>query len=40
LKTLIFEDSYYFKKEFKWKEVIIAGYSHGGALAAFCHECV
>lgn len=35
-----FEDVYYFKKEYKWKEVIIAGYSHGGALAAFCHECV
>ncbi len=26
--------------EFKWKQIIIAGYSHGGALAAFCHECV
>lgn len=25
---------------FKWTNVIIVGYSHGGALAAFCHECV
>ena len=23
-----------------WKKVIVAGYSHGGALAALCHECV
>ena len=26
--------------KFKWKKIIIVGYSHGGALAAFCHECV
>lgn len=25
---------------FKWKKIVIIGYSHGGALAAFCHECV
>ena len=25
---------------FKWRKVIIAGYSHGGALAALCHEYV
>ena len=25
---------------YKWKEIVIVGYSHGGALAAFCHECV
>ena len=25
---------------YKWKHIIIVGYSHGGALAAFCHECV
>lgn len=25
---------------FKWKHIVIVGYSHGGALAAFCHECV
>lgn len=24
----------------KWKHIIVVGYSHGGALAAFCHECV
>lgn len=35
-----FLDSYYYKKEFVWKKIIIVGYSHGGALAAFCHECV
>lgn len=23
-----------------WKKVIVAGYSHGGALAVLCHECV
>ena len=26
--------------EYKWKHIIVVGYSHGGALAAFCHECV
>ena len=26
--------------EYKWKKVVVIGYSHGGALAAFCHECV
>ena len=26
--------------EYKWKHIVIVGYSHGGALAAFCHECV
>ena len=26
--------------EYKWKEITVVGYSHGGALAAFCHECV
>ena len=25
---------------FKFNCIIISGYSHGGALAAFCHECV
>ena len=25
---------------FIWKHIIVVGYSHGGALAAFCHECV
>lgn len=24
---------------FKWKKIVVIGYSHGGALAAFCHEC-
>ena len=32
------EDTY--GEVFKWKHIVIAGYSHGGALAAFCHECV
>lgn len=26
--------------EYKWKKIIVVGYSHGGALATFCHECV
>lgn len=26
--------------DYKWKHITIVGYSHGGALAAFCHECV
>ena len=25
---------------FYWKHIVVVGYSHGGALAAFCHECV
>lgn len=25
---------------YRWKRVITVGYSHGGALAALCHECV
>lgn len=25
---------------FRWDKIITVGYSHGGALAAFCHECV
>ena len=28
------------KKEYKFGHIIIVGYSHGGALAALCHECV
>lgn len=27
-------------EEFKYNSIIVAGYSHGGALAQFCHECV
>lgn len=26
--------------KYKYDSVIVAGYSHGGALAQFCHECV
>ena len=26
--------------EYKWKHIVIVGYSHGGALAGLCHECV
>lgn len=26
--------------DYKWKHITIVGYSHGGALAGFCHECV
>jgi len=28
------------KGEHVWKNIVVVGYSHGGALAAFCHECV
>lgn len=28
------------KDEFRWKKVVVVGYSHGGALAGLCHECV
>lgn len=28
------------ENRYKWQHIIIVGYSHGGALAAFCHECV
>lgn len=28
------------KSEYKWNHIIVVGYSHGGALAGFCHECV
>lgn len=24
----------------KYRRIIVVGYSHGGALASFCHECV
>lgn len=24
----------------KWKQIVVVGYSHGAALAGFCHECV
>ena len=34
------KQKYKLVKKFKWKHIIIVGYSHGGALAAFCHECV
>ena len=26
--------------EYQFKRIIVSGYSHGGALAQFCHECV
>ncbi len=26
--------------KYKWERIVVVGYSHGGALAAFCHECV
>lgn len=26
--------------QYKWKKIIVIGYSHGGALAGLCHECV
>lgn len=26
--------------EYKYKKIVIIGYSHGGALAGLCHECV
>ena len=25
---------------YKWKHIVIVGYSHGAALAGLCHECV
>lgn len=25
---------------YKWTRIVVVGYSHGGALAALCHECV
>ena len=26
--------------DYKWKHIVVVGYSHGGALSGFCHECV
>lgn len=26
--------------QYKYKHIVVVGYSHGGALAGFCHECV
>lgn len=26
--------------QFKWKDITIVGYSHGGALSGLCYECV
>jgi len=28
------------RPDYKWKKIITVGYSHGGALSGFCHECV
>ena len=28
------------REVFKFNRIIVSGYSHGGALAQFCHECV
>ena len=28
------------EKKYKYNKIYVVGYSHGGALAAFCHECV
>ena len=25
---------------YKFNRIIVSGYSHGGALAQFCHECI
>lgn len=25
---------------YRWEKIVIVGYSHGGALAVLCHECV
>ena len=25
---------------YRWRRIVVVGYSHGGALAALCHECV
>lgn len=34
-KKMKFED----KEYYKFKKIVVVGYSHGGALAAFAHEC-
>lgn len=26
--------------DYKWRKVVTVGYSHGGALAVLCHECI
>ncbi len=28
------------KINYRWKEIIVVGYSHGAALAGLCHECI
>ena len=28
------------ENRYKWQHIIVVGYSHGGALAAFAHECI
>ena len=28
------------KNNYKFNRIIVSGYSHGGALAQFCHECI
>ena len=27
-------------KAYRWKHIVVVGYSHGAALSGFCHECV
>lgn len=28
------------REEYKWKTIVVVGYSHGGAISGLCHECV
>lgn len=28
------------RRTYRWKKIIVVGYSHGGALSGLCHECV
>lgn len=35
-----YDEGYIKVMDYKWKHIVVVGYSHGGALAGLCHECV
>ena len=40
IRTWYNETDFIDRPDYKFKKIIIVGYSHGGALSGLCHECV